>query len=100
MMNVARYSVSGTSQRSGTEATFCVRWLVTARSITEPVAESASHHAKSRFATGAAWLAAATVATRGVREASAAQRSAKAPKSHDHALTCWRPARYGSTSTG
>ena len=99
-MKVARYSVSGTSQRSGTEATFCVRWLVTASSITDPVAESASHHTKSRLATGAASLAAASAAARGVRHASAAQRSAKAPKSQDHALTCWRPARYGSTSTG
>ena len=33
---------SGTIQMNGTEATFCVMWLVTASSIREPKAESAS----------------------------------------------------------
>jgi hypothetical protein len=42
-MKVTRYSASGTTQRKGTLAMFWVMWLVTARSITEPIADKASH---------------------------------------------------------
>src|SRR5258706_7593063 len=41
-MKDSRYNTSGTIQTKGTEATFCVMWLVTASSISEPKAESAS----------------------------------------------------------
>ena len=37
-----RYSASGSTHRNGTLAMFWVMWLVTASSITEPIAESAS----------------------------------------------------------
>ncbi len=40
---VSRYSDSGSTQRKGTDAMFCVMWLVDASSITEPSAEKASH---------------------------------------------------------
>src|SRR4051812_29297935 len=39
-MKLRRYSVSGASQSSGTDATFCVRWLVTASNSADPVADS------------------------------------------------------------
>ena len=42
-MKVTRYSASGSTHRNGTLEMFCVMWLVTASSITEPIAESASH---------------------------------------------------------
>ena len=42
-MKVTRYSASGSTQRKGTLAMFCVMWLVTASSITEPMAASANH---------------------------------------------------------
>src|SRR5689334_11173104 len=101
MMNVARYSVSGTSHRSGTEATFWVMWLVTASSSTEPMAESASHQAKSARATGASSAAVgATLLARGVRQATTAHRNANASKSHDHTFTCWPALRKGSTTNG
>src|SRR4051812_45924132 len=41
-MKVTRYSASGSTQRKGTLAMFWVMWLVTASSITEPMADSAS----------------------------------------------------------
>ena len=44
-MNDSRYSTSGTIHRNGTEATFCVMWLVHASSISEPSADSANHSA-------------------------------------------------------
>src|SRR5439155_21345213 len=100
MMKVARYRLSGTSQRSGTDATFCVKWLVTASSSTDPVAESPSHQAYSAFATGAAASISLTAAARGVRQATAAHSSANAAKSHDHRLTCSRAANTGSTKNG
>ena len=39
-MKLTRYSASGSTHRNGTLAMFCVTWLVTASSITEPIAES------------------------------------------------------------
>ena len=42
-MKLIRYSASGSTQRNGTLEMFCVMWLVTASSITEPMAESSSH---------------------------------------------------------
>src|SRR6185295_10750951 len=41
-MKESRYSTSGTIHTKGTEATFCVIWLVTASSISEPRADSVS----------------------------------------------------------
>src|SRR5688572_31814073 len=41
-MKLTRYSASGSTHRKGTLEMFCVMWLVTASSITEPIAESAS----------------------------------------------------------
>src|ERR1041385_8248380 len=68
MMKVSRYRVRGASQRSGIEATFCVRWFVVARRSTEPVAESASHSPISRLPTGAAAGASVTASERGRSE--------------------------------
>src|SRR5687768_14341880 len=42
-MKLTRYSASGSTHRKGTLEMFCVMWLVTASSITEPIADSASH---------------------------------------------------------
>ena len=42
-MKVIRYNDSGTTQRNGTLAMFCVTWLLMASSITEPIADNASH---------------------------------------------------------
>src|SRR5437868_14647350 len=42
MMNVTRYSASGTTHRNGTEATFWVTWLVIASSSAEPMPASTS----------------------------------------------------------
>src|SRR3990167_5332370 len=53
-MKLARYSASGSTHRNGTLAMFCVMWLVTASSITEPIAESASHHSWTARAGAAA----------------------------------------------
>src|SRR5437867_8333042 len=100
MMKVARYRLSGTSHRSGTDATFCVRWLVTASSSTDPVAESASHQAKRAFAIGAASVVSPEGAAAGVSHESAAHISAKTTKSHDHALTCSLAGRNGSSANG
>src|SRR5260221_13781020 len=101
MLKVGRYGVSDTRQSGGPEATFCVRWLVTASSTPEPVAESASHHAYSRFAGAAAsGSACACTAVCGVRQATTAQSSANAANSHDHRLTCSRAANTGSTKNG
>src|SRR5881396_2302141 len=49
-MKLSRYSVRGASQSSGTDATFCVRWLVTASSSTDPVAASDSQRRYGGFA--------------------------------------------------
>jgi hypothetical protein len=99
-MKVSRYSVSGASHRSGTAATFCVMWLVTASSSTEPVAESASQSAIRDALTGSAFACASSMRIRGVRQATPAQSSAKSAKSHDHSLT-WSPAaRNGSITKG
>ena len=42
-MKVSRYSASGITHRKGTLAMFWVTWLVTASSIIDPMADSASH---------------------------------------------------------
>jgi hypothetical protein len=44
---VSRYSDSGSTHRNGTEAMFCVMWLVEASSITDPSTENASHSSTS-----------------------------------------------------
>src|SRR4051812_25279428 len=101
MMNVRRYNVSGTSHNSGTAATFWVRWFVTARSSTDPVAESASHNHKSCFFNDTAAARASVVSgILGVRHATTAHSSAKPAKSHDQSFTCSRAARKGSMTKG
>jgi len=89
-MNVRRYRVSGASHSSGMAATFCVRWLVTASSTTEPVVESASQCSTSPQRGGGAAGAAATAPGAGaaLRRASKAQASANTPNSHDQPSTC------------
>src|SRR5688572_7802230 len=101
MMKLARYSVSGASHSSGTAATFCVRWLVTASSSTEPVADSASHRVTVDLSNlNDASSLATSGSLRGVRHATIAHSSAKAANSQDQALTCWPAARKGSTTKG
>ena len=92
--------MSGTSHSSGTAATFCVRWLVTASSSTEPVADSASHSSHGLRSSAAVASSGDSIAWRGVIQAIAAQASAKAANSHDHTCTCCTPPRNGSTMNG
>src|SRR2546427_7387052 len=98
-MKLSRYSVRGASQSSGTDATFCVRWLVTASSSTEPVAASDSQR---RYGGFVAALSSRSGSTRdgSVRQASAAQEAAKPVNSQDQRTTCSCAARYGSTTNG
>src|SRR5216117_2483113 len=98
-MKLSRYSVRGASQSSGTDATFCVRWLVTASSSTEPVAASDSQR---RYGGFVAALSSRSVSTAegGVSQASAAQEAAKPVNSQDQKTTCSCAARYGSTTNG
>ena len=42
-MKLTRYSARGSTQRNGTLEMFCVMWLVTASSITDPMADRRSH---------------------------------------------------------
>jgi hypothetical protein len=94
--------VSGASQSSGTAATFCVRWLVTASSSTEPVAESASQRAQGLLSSpeAASSTAGAAVASLGVSHATPAHSSAKAAKSHDQRAVWPAPPRLGSSRNG
>ncbi len=75
---------------NGTLATFWVMWLVTASSITEPIAESASHSSWSLSGTGAAcsfttWASWPFMDI----QALAAQRSAKPAKRTDQPQPSW-----------
>src|SRR2546422_10890516 len=98
-MKLSRYSVRGASQSSGTDATFCVRWLVTASSSTDPVAVSDSQRGYGGFA-AAFSSSRLSPAEGGVSQASAAHKAAKPVKSHDQKTTCSCAAKYGSTTNG
>src|SRR5688572_9668284 len=100
--------VSGASHSIGTDATFWVRWLVTARSIAEPVAERPSHVRIGIFPSGCPPGASEGVseeeeareASGGVSQATAAHRTAKPANSSDHPTTCSRAVNTGSTTNG
>src|SRR5260370_40451625 len=94
---------SGTANRKGTLAMFCVMWLVTASSITEPIAESASQ---------CIWVLSESLSS--LREvnfsrasnpfmeshAVPAQSSAKAANRNDHAQPRLVRSNAGSNSSG
>src|ERR1041384_3500653 len=103
-MKVRGRGASGSPQRKGTLETFWVTWLVTASSITEPIAESASHSSCSFSETDPA-------AERGEAFASGsnpfidihavpAQRSANTAKRSDQPQPSWLRSNSGSNSTG
>ncbi len=86
-MKVTRYSDSGSTQRNGTLAMFCVTWLVTASSITEPIADRPSHMswvlnvgaaAAARGASAAALVAGASSTARRLIQPVAAHTTTKA----------------------
>src|SRR2546422_5953132 len=78
---------------------FCVRWLVTASSSTDPVAASDSQRRYGGFV-AALSLRSVSTAEGGVSQASAAQEAAKPGNSQDQRTTCSCAARYGSTAKG
>src|SRR6267143_133857 len=98
-MKLSRYSVRGASHSSGTDATFCVKWLVTASSSTDPVAASDSQRKYGCFAASLSSNSLST-AEGGVSQASAAHKAAKPVKSQDQKTTCSCAAKYGSTTNG
>src|SRR6266513_49332 len=98
-MKLSRYSVRGASHSSGTDATFCVRWLVTESSSTDPLAASDSQRRYGCFPASLPSRSLPPTAG-GVSQASAAHEAAKPLKSHDQKTICSCAAKYGSTTSG
>src|SRR4030095_11787959 len=97
---------SGTTHSSGTDATFCVMWLLTASSMTDPVAASA-HHRSWRASVGRASSTAtdcvcadATPTPLRLDHAATAASATNSAYPTDHASACTRVATHGSSRKG
>src|SRR5688500_3642180 len=101
-MKLARYSASGSTHRKGTLEMFCVMWLVTASSITEPMAESASQRIWIEAGGGAVAVSRAVCGSAPLHEAQAvaAQSNAKPANSNDHPQPSCGTSNAGSKSSG
>src|ERR1700679_3106661 len=111
-MKLNRYALRGAIHRKGMAAMSCVRWLVTASSSTDALAESPNHNRRFPVREPGPEVAAPSpsAASSDVRKAAAgwlharhavmAQSTAKQMYPPDQAYPWMRVGRFGSTSSG